>query len=426
MSLQRRLVLYLLLCAPLVWGTALYFAINRAQHQVNELYDTELIRLARQVHSTLGPAYNGSDSAPAPVPAEGSQGAGDADVRDLAVAVWDRSGRLMLADREGAMLPKRLDGSGFFNEPVGGRDWRVYYLQSSHGRWVIAAGQGRYERDKLVYGLIVSQALPWVVMLLAVMAWAVRRALAPMVDLTAKLKRRSADDLQPIPDADAAIELKPMLGAINGLFARIEDMLVREWRFTADAAHELRTPLAILRAQWDVVRRADSPHERLLAEKKLDIGLDRMGRLVTQMLALSRVESGIPPTLAEVDWPPIVEQAIGSCMLLAQRRDIEVACEWPPAGKYPMPLMGDEHLLTVLLLNLIDNAVRYAPAGTHGAARRLLSGYLVFALLNSARASSRWPLSEICRLGDLAGPQAQSIGDDGSQIQAHCQRCDHG
>ena len=368
MSLQRRLLLYLLLCAPLVWGIAFYFSIDRARDQVNELFDTELIRLARQVQSTLGPAFSDGTASLAPAPTEGSSGAGESDVRDLAVAVWDRGGRLMLADREGAVLPMRLDRSGFFDEPVDGRPWRVYYMQSVDGRWVVAAGQASYERNELVYGLIVSQVLPWILVLpvlLVTMAWAVRRALAPIAGLTAELKKRGADELQPIPDRGTPIELKPMLGAINGLFTRIDALLVRERRFTADAAHELRTPLAILRAQWDVVRRAVSPAERTLAEEKLDAGIDRMGRLVTQMLALSRVESASLPMRKEVDWPPIVEEAMGSCMLLAQRRDIELSCEWPSVGKYPMPLMGDENLLSVLLRNLLDNAVRYAPAGTH-------------------------------------------------------------
>jgi two-component system sensor histidine kinase QseC len=168
-----------------------------------------------------------------------------------------------------------------------------------------------------------------------------------------------------VPDDRAPAELKPLLGAMNGLFARIDQLLVRERRFTADAAHELRTPLAVLRAQWDVVRRAGSQTERAAAEAKLSAGLDRMERLMTQMLSLSRVESGIAPALTtEVEWPRIVEQAMSDCLATAERRRIELACEWPPRRSHPFPLLGDEHLLTMLLRNLLDNAVRYAPEGS--------------------------------------------------------------
>jgi len=367
-SLQRRLLIYLLVCAPLVWFVGLYFSISRARHEVNELFDTELIRLARQVQSTLGPTYPGTVSPLPPPPAAGSQDAGESDVRDLAVAVWDTQGRLMISDREGAELPHRADASGFVDQEINGRIWRVYYLQSFDGKWLVAAGQGAYERDELVYGLTLTQVVPWLLLLpilLAVMAWAVGRALSPMHQLTAELAGRRAEDLRPVPGERAPAELKPLLGAMNGLFARIEQLLVRERRFTADAAHEMRTPLAVLRAQWDVVRRSGSASERAEAEAKLGAGLDRMGRLVTQMLSLSRVESGVQPALAtEVQWPRIVEQAMSDCLALAERRHIELACEWPPRDTHPLPLLGDEHLLTVMLRNLLDNAVRYAPTGT--------------------------------------------------------------
>ena len=368
MSLQRRLLLYLLVCAPLVWGVALYFSINRARHEVNELFDTELILLARQLQSTLSPTYAGTASVLPPPAPPGSPDAGESDVRDLAVAVWDRQGRLMLSDREGVQLPHLAGASGFVDREVAGGTWRIYYLQSFDGHWLVAAGQHTYERDELVYGLTLSQVVPWLLLLpilLAVMAWAVRRALAPMHQLATELRQRKADDLQAVPDDHAPAELKPLLGAMNGLFARIEQLLVRERRFTADAAHELRTPLAVLRAQWDVVRRSGNAAERAQAEEKLSAGLDRMGRLVTQMLALSRVESATAPALtAEVQWPAIVEQAMSDCLALAERRRIELACEWPPAGQHPLPLLGDAHLLTVLLRNLLDNAVRYAPPAT--------------------------------------------------------------
>jgi len=192
----------------------------------------------------------------------------------------------------------------------------------------------------------------------------VRRALAPLRQLTDALQRRQADDLTPLPGEAAPAELTPLLGAMNGLFARVGELLARERRFTADAAHELRTPLAVLRAQWDVVRRA-SGDERTQAEARMQLGLDRMERLVTQMLSLSRAEAAQAALLREeVDWTPIVETAMGDCLDLSQRRRIELACEWPANGRPALPLIGDAPLLTVLLRNLLDNACRYGAPGS--------------------------------------------------------------
>ena len=266
MSLQRRLLLYLMLCAPLVWGFAMWISVDRARHDVNELFDTEMIRLARQVQATLGAGQGGTVPPP---PAEGGADAGEADVRDLAIAVWDRSGRLLLSDREGVQLPRRPDASGFVDVELHGEPWRVYYLQSFAGDWLVAAGQKAYERDELVFNLTASQLAPWLLVLpvlLGAMTWAVRRALAPVHQLSNELRGRGPNDLQPVPPEHAPTELKPLLGARNGLFERIDTMLARERRFTADAAHELRTPLAVLRAQWDVVRRSASAEERAAAE----------------------------------------------------------------------------------------------------------------------------------------------------------------
>ncbi len=358
---------YLLACAPLVWAVALFVSVDRARDKVNELFDTELIKLARQVQSTLAFSNNGSTTvALPPPPASGTAESGDGDVRDLAIAVWDEKGRLIVSDREGGTLPFRPDSSGFLDQEIGGKAWRVYYLHSFNGERLVAAGQRAYERQELVLGLTASQVVPWLLVLpvlLVLMAWAVRRALAPVHQLTVDLHGRKADDLLPVAEERVPAELKPMVAAMNGLFARIEDMLLRERRFTADAAHELRTPLAVLRLQWDVVRGATNEAERQQAERKLSTGFNRMERLVTQMLALSRVESATAPTLSEeIRWPVVVENAVNDCLALSDRRRIELDCEWPPEGTHPMPLLGDEYLLTVLLRNLLDNAVRYAPA----------------------------------------------------------------
>lgn len=359
MSLQKRLLIYLLACAPLVWGVALLVSAERARDEVNELFDTELIRLARQVQATVGGL-----SAPAqlpPLPAA----QGEADLRDMAIAVWDAQGRMLLVDREGAQLPRRADTAGFVDLPLAGEAWRVYYLQAADGSTLVAAGQRIGERDELVQSLVGSQLLPWLLVLpvlLLVMAWAVRQALAPVRQLTADVQRRSADALQPVHVADAPAELQPLLQAMNGLFLRIDTTFERERRFTADAAHELRTPLAVLRAQWQVVEGATDAAQRAQAAAKLTAGLERMDRLVGQLLALSRLEAtDRPPRSAPVDWEKLVLQVFSDVLPLAERRHIELGCDWPPAPQQPFPLEGDADLLALLLRNLVDNAVRYAP-----------------------------------------------------------------
>ena len=362
MSLQRRLLVYLLLCAPLVWALALVVSAERARHEVNELFDSEIIRLARQVQATLAGIHLDGSSGPAP------HEDGEADLRDLAVAVWDAQGKLLLVDREGVQLPRRPDASGFVELVLGGDRWRVYYLQSPNGEWLVATGQREYERDELVWNLLGSQLLPWVAVLpvlLAAMAWAIRQALAPVRHITDELHGRDADALQPVAADRAPAELRPMLQAMNGLFQRIETTLARERRFTAGAAHELRTPLAVLRAQWDVLRQARDETERQQAVGRLGAGLDRMDRLVAQMLALARLEATDRlPVRQAVEWPRLVEQAMSDVLPLAERRRIELACEWPPAGAPAFVLEGDPGLLAVLLRNLLDNAARYAPEGS--------------------------------------------------------------
>ena len=369
MTLQRRLLVYLLLCAPIVWALALAISLDRARHEVDELFDTELIRLARQVHALLpadGDAGRVSFGALPPAPMEGAADGGAADVRDLAVAAWDRSGKRVV-DHDGAALPYRAGHTGFVDETIDGKPWRVYYVTSESGAWLAAAGQRSYERDELVYDVTLGQLFPWMVMLpvlLLAMAWAVRRALAPMQDLAQQIGHRTADDLMPIETKDLPGELLPLLRAMNGLFVRVSEVLAHERRFTADAAHELRTPLAALRAQWDVVRRAMPGAARTQAEDRLAAGFERMERLVAQLLMLSRVEAVRPGTEAlsreEVNWRAIVEEVVADCLPLAGRRWIEIECDWPRDDRRALPLLGHAPLLIVMLRNLLDNAVRYA------------------------------------------------------------------
>jgi two-component system, OmpR family, sensor histidine kinase QseC len=367
-TLQRRVLLLVLLSAPLVWLGALLFSIDRARYEINELFDTELIRLARQVQSTLPLAS--LDAIEIPQVATIDQAAqGDAELEDLAIAVWNREGKLLLVDREGVKLPHRPDASGFSDVAIGSAGWRVYYLQAASREWLIAVGQDQHERDELVWNLMAGQVLPWVLtlpVLLLVMYGAVRRALRPLHTLTAELDRRAPGDLAPLHEAGVPQDLLPLVKSMNTLLMRIDRTMEHERRFTADAAHELRSPLAALQAQWEAAElQAGAEAPTAVTRDKIGASLERMSRLVTQLLALSRLDlPAATATHAAIDWPAVVEQVFSELLPLADRRHIELACEWPSAGVAALPLRAEPSLISALLRNLLDNALRHGPPGS--------------------------------------------------------------
>jgi len=363
MTLQRRLLLLLLAGAPLIWALSVGFALWRARAEINELFDTQQLRLAQQVAAVLPSAQ--FSGAPARLPAV-PPGSGNAELDDLSVAVWNDRGELLLADREGAALPYDGAREGFVDLTLGGAPWRVVYLRAD-GPWRVAVGQALEERSELLRDLLLSQLLPWVLMLpvlLAAMAVAVRRGLRPVREIAREVGNRRADALSPLAIAAAPAEVQPLLNAMNDLFARIGRALEHERRLTADAAHELRTPLAALRAQWDAARLASTDAERRRADQQVGAGIDRLSRLVSQLLALAGVESRGEPVFTEpVDWPRVVEQALSDCLPLLDETGSEATVVWPD-GEAPLPLAGDEVLLATLLRNLVENALRYSPRGS--------------------------------------------------------------
>lgn len=370
MSLHKRLLVYLLIAAPAAWLLALLFSINRTEHEVNELFDTQMIHLAREVQTSvlqLG-EYNATPEITAKSTHEQLTTAGNADLNDIAIAVWDRGGHHLLVDAGSVDIPHRSDVSGFVDITLNQTPWRIYYLQVPDAALVVAAGQMLDERDELVWNLMGSQILPWL-LVLPVLAWAmsvaIRMALSPVLALTHNLNQREADDLHALTVDQQPQELRPLLKAMNQLFGRVGALLQRERRFTADAAHELRTPLAVLRAQWEVMQHASDEREKTQAQRQLAAGFERMERLVTQMLQMSRLDATERlPQAQPVDWAPVLEQAVSDVLPLSDQRQVDLVCEWPDDPASALPILGDAVLMGVLLRNLLDNAVRYATANS--------------------------------------------------------------
>ncbi|HJW11029.1 MAG TPA: ATP-binding protein, partial [Albitalea sp.] len=189
--------------------------------------------------------------------------------------------------------------------------------------------------------------------------WAVARGVAPLRQLGRLLAERQPQAVHPLVLADAPSEMTPMLDALNGLFERIAALMETERRFTADAAHELRTPLAAIRAQAQVALGESDDARRRHALQATLAGCDRTARLVDQLLTLSRLEAGAGGTLASVDLRALVRRVVAEVAPQAFGRQQTIAVD--AAG--PCAVQGNEALLAVLVRNLVDNACRYSPPG---------------------------------------------------------------
>lgn len=251
---------------------------------------------------------------------------------------------------------------GFRTIAIGGTAWRVF---ATHGRErdvQVFVGEQVESRNSILWAVLRSSLGPMLLALplLALAAWwAVRQGVAPLRLVGRALAQRSPQALLPIAVKGAPSEMTPMLDALNGLFERIGELLESERRFTADAAHELRTPIAAIRAQAQVALGAAADAERLHALQATLLGCDRATRLVEQLLTLSRLESGAEHALVAVDLAALARQVVAdaAALALSKRQAIEVN------AAAPCTVRGDAALLSVMIRNLVDNAIRYSPSG---------------------------------------------------------------
>jgi signal transduction histidine kinase len=258
--------------------------------------------------------------------------------------------------------------------------------------------EAREARDEIIEALGGALAWPLAAALpaLALAVWlGVGAGLRPLGSLRDELGRRGAADLAPLDATRAPAEIAPLVVELNRLFARIGEALARERRLTADAAHELRTPLAVLSTQAQVARRATSEAARNEALDALVAGAERAARLVEQMLTLARLESGHGEGAPQaLDLRALAREVLAEAAPFALERGIDLALDEGGAVTFT----GHRGLLAVLLRNLVDNAVRYTPRG--GAVRVSVRAEAGGARLEVADDGPGVPAHELDRLGE--------------------------
>jgi two-component system, OmpR family, sensor histidine kinase QseC len=269
--------------------------------------------------------------------------------------------------------------SGFATVTQGGQVWRVYAAQGAERDVQVYVAERADARADILRAVLRGTAWPMLLALplLALAAlWAVHLGLGPLRRLSRVIAERHPGTTDSVELAGAPTELVPMVDALNGLFGRIAGLMAAERRFTADAAHELRTPIAAIRAQAQVAlgEAEDSARRQALA-RTLE-GCDRASRLVDQMLTLARLDAAAVAPAARADLAALVRQVLADLAPAALAKAQDLSLEAPDHAW----VAGDDTLLAVLVRNLVDNAVRYSPPGGRIAVR-------------VAAASAGWALS---------------------------------
>ena len=240
---------------------------------------------------------------------------------------------------------------------------RVYSAQV--GARTIRVAQFERVRDAQARRAALRNLVPLAVVVpgLMLLAWAVvARALRPLDSLAARLRERDPGALSPIGTQGLPRELVPMVGALDALLARLGDTLAMQRAFIADAAHELRTPVAALRLQVQVLRRSRTPAEQAARVDALEGSVERASRLVAQLLTLARSARPAGQVDGEVDIAAICREAAAAVLPVADLAGATIEAELPESSA-GCDVAGDPAQLEALVRNLLENAIRHAGGG---------------------------------------------------------------
>jgi two-component system sensor histidine kinase QseC len=285
---------------------------------------------------------------------------------ELQFQIWTaekRSAYRTEAAPERPFMP--LDASGFGWTSLNGAQWRTYATWNTSHTLQLQIAEPLTRSKELswwTFGHLGLLALVLLPASLVLTWWILTRSLAPLRRSAAEVDRRSPDDLRPVEVEQAPSEVQPLFSALNRLLARMRRTLQIERRFTADAAHELRSPLAAIRATAQVMRGARNPDELAEASADLLSSVDRSSRLIDQLLVLARLDAAGTANhgFQDVDLGPLLQAECETQRTLAVRKGVIIETDCVSTN-----VRGAPELLRVLARNLIDNAVRYSRANGH-------------------------------------------------------------
>ena len=357
LSIRARLLMSLLplfIVAEIATGAVTYRYVLRETHQVFDYHLQQMALSLRDQGAVLAP----------PVPRD------EREQFDFVVQIWNADGsKVYLSQtRSKARLPDRAT-LGFADVVTDGEHWRVFSTLA-RGR-VIQVGQPYVVREHIAATAAMRSLTPLLVLApLVALAiwWLVGRSLRPVERVAKELRHRDEQRLDPVPEGELPTEIEPIVRSLNGLLQRLQRAFAAQRAFVADAAHELRTPIAALKLQAGLLGRARDDAQRTDALGQLHAGIDRSAHLVDQLLTLARSEpearnpglTGLGGQPARADLAQVARATVAELQPIAAARGSTIDIEAPQTMEVP----GDAGALLSLVRNLLDNALRHTGEGS--------------------------------------------------------------
>lgn len=384
-SIRRRLLVGLLTALTMLWLVTAAYVYHDAQRQVERLFDAHLAQYSRILLALVARAAEENDLSalqhmfpfmPESYVSEdtfdGGAGSSVADTeyqRKLAFQIWATDGTLLLRSHDTPTFLNPPHIPGFNDERIGKHEWRIYNLIDTYHKISIRVAERDDVRGELIRKILRRQLAPGVfaLPLLGLIIWfVVGSGLRPLKRVAGEVQNRAPQQLSPVTTSGVPTEIQPLVHSLNELFARLNAAFERERRFTADAAHELRTPLAALKTQAQVALTSVDEGSKQRALNQIVRGVDRATRLVEQLLTIARLE---PDTEANSPSQPLdlcrcVREVVAELAPPALLKHIELAVNTSPC-EHTVLIMGNPVTLSVLLRNLVENAIRYTPEAGH-------------------------------------------------------------
>jgi two-component system sensor histidine kinase QseC len=358
-SLRWRLLAAIGAVVMTTWLLTGWFSYTKAQHEAEELMDGSLAQTARMLLAII---HDNEDNL---IELAGRlatvRGAEDIYEPPLEFQIGRGDGSILARSLDAPELPI-LGVPGYSDIIRHDESWRVLNAASNDGRYRVQVAQSIGLRDRAALEVAVQTVLPLVLivpLLILFIYLSITRALRPLERLAGEVAARTPDNLAALPEQRIPTEALPLIKAINRLFVRVGRTLDNERRFTADAAHELRTPLAALKVQAQVALLGGDTPARERALRQIGLGVDRAGHLIDQLLRLARLDPlNAPPENQAIDPRRLIDDCVAA-IAQAHPESARIHVELPET---PQAIMGDASLLDIALRNLLDNALRYTPA----------------------------------------------------------------